>query len=83
MAYLDDDFNDDDLSAVEIGDDELNAVFTITEDGDIWNDESEDDDDSWDEDDSTEPLDLLDEADFINRLGKMYEDMAAMGFTDS
>lgn len=50
MAYLEDDFNDDDLQVVEIADEELNAVFAVTEDGEEWDDE-EGLDDGWADED--------------------------------
>ena len=78
MAYLEDDFIDDGISDVEISDDELNAVFSVTEDGEDWDDEAGDDDD----DDFATALDMLDDENFGERLTAVYEELKAMGFAD-
>jgi len=76
MAYLEDDFIDDGISDVEISDDELNAVFSVTEDGEDWDDEDDDDDDF------ATALDMLDDENFGERLTAVYEELKAMGFAD-
>jgi len=61
MAYLEDDFIDDGIPDVEISDDELNAVFSVTEDGEDWDDEEGLDDD-WnldEDDDYIRPIDEI------------------------
>jgi hypothetical protein len=92
MAYLEDDFNDDDLQPVDISDDELNAVFSVTEDGEDWDDEEGLDDgwadedggyEDWDaEDGDANPLDMLDDENFGERLTAVYEELKSMGFVD-
>jgi hypothetical protein len=87
MAYLEDDFNDDDLQPVDISDDELNAVFSVTEDGEDWDDEEDDgwtfeDDEDFAEDDDANPLDMLDDDSFGERLTAVYEELESMGFLD-
>jgi hypothetical protein len=87
MAYLEDDFNDDDLQAVEITEEELDAVFSVTENGEDWDDE-EGLDDGWADEDGgyedwdTEPLDELDDDSFSERLTAVYEELESMGFLD-
>jgi hypothetical protein len=81
MAHLEDDFLDDEIPLEEISDEELDAIFTIDEDGEEWDSDSEDDeDDDWDE---GHPLDSLEDDDFIDRLDEIYRELEEMGYIDS
>jgi hypothetical protein len=93
MAHLEDDFLDDDIPLEEISDEELDAIFTIDEDGEEWDSDDEDewyddetDDDTADEWDPTwdegHPLDILEDDDFIDRLEEIYQELRDMGFAD-
>jgi hypothetical protein len=54
MAYLEDDFIDDQLDSFDLADEDLDLVFRVTDDGELWDDLDEEgyelDDDDWDDD---------------------------------
>jgi hypothetical protein len=79
MAHLEDDFLDDDIPFEEISDEELDAIFTLDEDGEEWDSDDEDTEGEWDE---GHPLDNLEDDDFIDRLDEIYRELEDMGFID-
>lgn len=72
MAYLDDDFIDDE-AFIDLPDEDLDLVFRVTDDGEVWDEAEESYSDNSDEDW---------DGYFIDELDSAYDDLADMGYLE-